>query len=401
MTVPGPRVPRPLAVDAGLTLLVLGVLLAAVSAQLGGPGHRGADVLAVLVLAAIAGLTLLRRRAPALVLVATVLGLIGYHALSYPPVGLGLPLAVPLYSVAERGRWRLAALVTVAIYLFAYGYRWWEGQDPGYLFGVDLPTGVAVAAGAIALGDAARSRRRLRQEQERRIAAVRGEQREATLRQVQAERVRLAREVHDVLAHTVSIVSLHTDVVDESLADDPEQARRSVRAIREATDTALRDLRATVRALREPSDPAGDDATASVGGLAGLPELLDAARATGLRVDADVAVDGPLGAAVEGAVYRVVQESLTNVLRHAGARRVEVRVRVEDGEGGARLVHVDVVDDGRGPDGSSPATSTAATPVSGGHGIEGMRERVDLLEGRLDARGRSGGGFGVHARIPG
>jgi signal transduction histidine kinase len=205
---------------------------------------------------------------------------------------------------------------------------------------------------------------------------------------VHAERLRIARELHDVVAYGLAAIALHAGVAEHVMDDRPDQVAEALRAIKAVSGEASRELRAILGVLRRVDDAPSAAASRGVGGLDAL-----AATASSAGVPTQVAISGrprPLLAAVDQAAYRIVQESLTNVLRHAGPTRASVRVAYEPN----RLV-VEVVDDGRargaGDGGGSPG---------GGHGIAGMRERALALGGQLEAGRRTGGGFRVRASLP-
>ena len=204
-----------------------------------------------------------------------------------------------------------------------------------------------------------------------------------TRRKLGEERLRIAREVHDVVAHAMVAINVQSGVAAHLIDADPEQARSALREIKATSGEALRDLRGTLGVLR------GDDDAAPLGpssGLGDLDELAGALRAAGVdvRLEVDGAL-GPVSAAVHAAGYRIVQESLTNVLRHARASRAEVVVAREGGD-----VRVEVTDDGIGGgalDGS-------------GNGLRGMAERAAALDGALESGPAPGGGWAVRARLP-
>jgi signal transduction histidine kinase len=205
---------------------------------------------------------------------------------------------------------------------------------------------------------------------------------------VHAERLRIARELHDVVAHSFAAIALHAGVAEHVQEDRPDQVAEALRAIKAVSSEASRELRAILGVLRRADEGQSTAATRGVGGLDAL-----AATASSAGIPTRVEISGrprPLLAAVDQAAYRIVQESLTNVLRHAGPASASVRVAYERG----RLV-VEVVDDGHEPGagngGGSPGT---------GHGIDGMRERALALGGELEAGRRSGGGFRVRAWLP-
>ncbi|MEV5840523.1 sensor histidine kinase [Streptomyces sp. NPDC051985] len=237
--------------------------------------------------------------------------------------------------------------------------------------------------------------------------AQQARRRAETRRAVVEERARIAREVHDVVAHTLSVMVVQAAAADDVFAQRPEQARQALRAIETGARSALGELRLLLRAFRPEAEAEGErererEAEAAPGGgdsesdrrpgpsLAGLDELADRVRATGMTVR--VHREGPaegLPAAVDLAAYRIVQEALTNTLRHAdGADEVRVRVAVE-----GECVEVTVVDNGRTRQ-SGPASPGA------GRGLVGMRERARLVGGSLRAGPLPGGGFEVAARLP-
>ena len=321
-----------------------------------------------------------RRHAPRLILTLTVLGIFAYYALDYPPIGIALPAVAALYSCAEQAR-TLAAVVGGAVLTVVAAYfRVSEGLPTAYLISYELITNVALIAAAIALGVSVRLRREARQQAER-IATLTAE---AAVQQahehVQAERVQLARDLHDVIGHTLSVVSVHAHVAEEAIGHDDGAARRAIEAIQAVTSPALGELRGTVRVLRSDSGP-----SAPSPGLAGLPAVVSSIREAGIAVELEQAVpEGGLSAPIEAAAYRIVQEALTNVLRHSGASHAGVCLALQGGR-----LRIEVRDDGHG--GQAPA----------GHGITGMVERARLLGGTLRAEPQTGGGYLVRADLPG
>ena len=242
-------------------------------------------------------------------------------------------------------------------------------DDAGELLSV-VVRNVALCLLALAVGDMARSRRdAIEEESERRL----GE-----------ERLRIAREVHDVVAHAMVAINVQAGVAAHRLDQDPEQARGALRAIKDTSGEALADLRATLGVLR------GDDTEAPVAPVAGLGDLEELAaglRAAGVEVELEVDDVAGLPGAVHAAGYRIVQEALTNALRHAGAAHVRVAVRRE-----ADAVRIEVRDDG----GAARANGAGGS----GSGVRGMRERAAALGGSLEAGPAPGGGWGVQAELP-
>ncbi|MFE7404662.1 sensor histidine kinase [Isoptericola sp. NPDC057559] len=375
--------PSPWVTDVVLALastLVVAVVIAADPA-----GDGGAGPAAYAFAAGLGALVLLRRFAPRTMLVLTFLGVCAYYALGLAPVGMVLPAVAALYSAAERGRagWAVGTggvLVVVATYFRLTD----EDVDPSAaLTAYDLVTNVALTAAAVALGVAVRLAREARE----RTALVRdltaAEEAHAAQERLQAERLRIARDLHDAVGHNLSVVALHAGVADEAVGRDDDAARGALARVREAASGTLDDLRATVRVLRAPLP---GTAPRGAVGLAGLDALLAPVREAGLEVTIDDAVPpGALAGAIDAAAYRIVQEALTNVVRHAGARHVRVEAAVADGR-----LRLAVTDDGRGAGGAAGS----------GAGLAGMRERAGLLGGALSAADAPGGGFAVVADLP-
>ncbi|MEU5841765.1 sensor histidine kinase [Rhodococcus sp. NPDC047139] len=372
---------RARAIDVLLAAVVFVVLVGGIVANLGSD-TTGPSPLAYVLAGFVAGAIVVRRTHPVAVLLFTASVLVAYYSLSLPPIGLAVPLAVALYSAAEQKHVRLAVGVAVASVVLSTSVRWTEGDDLAYVLGFEVGGQVGLMAAVIALGDSVRSRRALRAEMLRRERAAHFEREHEAARRVERERVEIARDLHDLLAHTVSIISLHAGVAAEAIEDDPPLARRSLAAVRTSCSRAVDELHATVEALRS-TDDSGRAPTPS---LAGLPHLVDTVSAAGIEVhlDPDHPIDD-LPSVVAATAYRVVQEALSNVLRHADATTAVVRLLVRDGD-----LTVRVEDDGRGPgeDGST------------GWGLAGMRERVGLLGGTIETGRSDSGGFLVTARIP-
>jgi signal transduction histidine kinase len=241
--------------------------------------------------------------------------------------------------------------------------------------------GIVTVAWVIGLGwyrrfkhTVALEERALRAEQERETAARIA---------VAEERARIARELHDVVAHSVSIMVLQAGAVRTRLAVDQKDEREALLAVERTGREALTEMRRLLGAMRAEREEAE---LAPQPGLGHLDELLAQVRASGLPVE--LRVEGEpvaLPAGVDLSAYRIVQEGLTNALKHAGPAHAQVVLRY-----GAGGVEVEVADDGRG----------SATVASGGHGLVGMRERVKLFGGDFEAGPRNGGGFAVRARLP-
>jgi signal transduction histidine kinase len=346
--------------------------------------QTGAPLLDALRVAAIALPLLFRRRAPlpalALVVAATYAG----YA-EGPAVGgslqAGIALNVALYTVAAHCRRprALAGAGIVAAFALAYGIP--VLVEGGHITAVAAEW--ALLAGVWLLGRWVRHRRRQTGDLERRAALLEAD-REALAREAIAdERSRIAREMHDSVAHSVSVMVLQAGAAERVLATSPERARQSLVTIQDTGREAIVELRRMLGLLR---DPVSEAPLAPQPGVDRLAELLEQVRAAGLPVE--LTIEGNprrLPAGVDRSAYRIVQEGLTNALKHAGPAHASVRVRYGD-----RAVELEVLDDGRGP------RDTGA----GGFGLVGMRERAALYGGVLDVGARPGGGYAVRARLP-
>jgi signal transduction histidine kinase len=380
--------PRPplLVQDAVLAVLVasfqlLGTVHAAANQPaarpLAEPGNLG-----YLLLAAAGAVLVARRRWPDGVF-ATAAGLsLAYYAAGYPDGPGMLGLLVAVYSVAvQGGPGRRPRLLAPGIAVLGVGWLLAADLRPFGAAGWVLFR-LAATVAAAALGASVRGRRLLAAEAlERAERAERTREQEAR-RRVDAERLRIAREVHDTVAHAIAVINVQAGVTGHLLDRRPERVREALASIEQTSARALGELRATLGVLREADDGQGPAA-----GLDRLAELVGLARQAGL--DVELAAASPpreLPPAVDRAAYRILQEAVTNVLRHAGPARVAVTVT----SGDDALV-LRVADDGRGP---GPAGNGA------GQGIVGMRERAALLGGELTAGPRPGGGFEVLARLP-
>ncbi|GAB4085236.1 hypothetical protein GCM10028784_18660 [Myceligenerans cantabricum] len=364
--------------------LAMGLVIAVVVA-VASEGGDAAEPAAYAFAAGLGATVLLRRRAPRLVLLLTVLGIFTYYALGFVPIGMALPAVAALYSAAELHRTGWAVGAGVVLLAVATYYRVGDPDPDAYLTVYDLLTNVALVAAAIALGVAVRLAREARERAAQVRALTAAQEGRAAERRMQAERLRIARDLHDVVGHDLAVVALHANVAAEAVGRDDRAALEALEHVRSATSGTLHELRATVRVLRGAARPPGHDAPpAGVTGLAGIGELVAPARSTGLDVVVDVDVPpGSVAAAVDAMASRIVTEALTNVLRHAGARRAHVVATV------GKSLRVEVSDDGGGARGAPE-----------GAGIAGMRERAGLLGGTLRAGDAPGGGFAVVADLP-
>ncbi|MBU3869699.1 ATP-binding protein [Streptomyces sp. 4503] len=319
-----------------------------------------------------------------------------------PRTSIVFGVVVALYTAATRTdrptTWRLGAatavLLTGAGMLFALNP--WYSQENWGLF--------AWAGLAAATGDAVRSRRAyIAAIEERAVRAERTREEEAR-RRVAEERLRIARELHDVVAHHIALVNVQAGVASHVMDNRPDQAKEALAHVRQASRSALEELRATVGLLRQYGDPAAP--TEPAPGLAVLDQLVDGFVRAGMRVRVRAAPPealGPLPGSVDLTAYRVVQEALTNVHKHAGpGATAEIRIARVGGAAGSAL-EVTVEDDGagtrpEGPEGEPPAPGEETG--GGGHGLLGMRERVTALSGSCEAAPLPEGGFRVRVRLP-
>ena len=217
---------------------------------------------------------------------------------------------------------------------------------------------------------------------ERAIEAARS-RREQARRRAGEERLRIARELHDTVAHNLSLIYVHANVARHLIDDRPEQVETALDAIKATSKEALGELRSVLGLLRAPDEQAPRAPTA---GLAQLDELIARTRDVGVAVSAQTeGSPGALPAAVDLAAFRIVQEALTNVTRHAGGAATSVRIAYQPTE---LLIQID----------NEPSGQTSND--AGGSGIAGMRERADALGGDLQAGQRGDGGFRVQARLP-
>jgi signal transduction histidine kinase len=297
----------------------------------------------------------------------------------------GLAGAVTLYRVAAYRRWQLACLVAgvqVALLPVAHAI-----QPQSASLAVFYLTGTFGSAVVVAWGMFRRSRRQAQRESDRRAEA---EERLRTEQVRYAERTRIAREMHDVLAHRISLLSLHAGVLEFRPDAPPEEVARAAGVIRASAHQALEDLRAVIGVLRDGPDGPGPEPPQPT--LAALPGLLEESRAAGMRIRAEVGL--PDLAVVPDAIgrhaLRIVQESLTNARKHATAAPVELRLDGSPGHG----LSIEV----RNP---VPALATAEPKIPGtGAGLLGLAERATLSGGRLEHGYDEHGQFRLNAWLP-
>ncbi|MEO3843069.1 histidine kinase [Streptomyces sp. CNZ287] len=430
---------HPLAADALLAAVALAaILISSVYPDRGANAPPPADLGAAEVVLATAAcaVLVLRRRAPWAVLAATMTLTIAHVIASAgdPRSPIALSVVVALYTVAARTdrhtTWRIA-LLTIGVLTFAmmlFGDRPWYADEN---LGVFAWTGMAAG-----VGDAVRSRRAVVDAIRERAERAERTREEEARRRVAEERVRIARELHDVVAHHIALVNVQAGVASHVMESRPDQAKEALAHVRDAGRTALEELRTTVGLLRQSGDPHAP--TEPAPGLAMLAELVEGFVRAGTPVSVEVAselgprrtavttrveraaeVVGGLPAAVDLAAYRVLQEALTNVHKHAGAEAHavvslsreadELEIAVRDDGPGTAGTGPDDGRDGGGKDGArrdggakDGAEGDADGERAGGLGLVGMRERAAALGGRCTAGERTDGrtGFEVRVRLP-
>ena len=376
------RRPTPLSMilDGGMAVAAAAFLVAVEQQQvIHTPGAIPLDASAYAEVAG-AGLVLaLRRLLPLFTYAATILFtcafMLGGHLAGVIWLA-SLFALLTLVAVLPPARWSAAALAGALLLGIVYVGAGGALLAAALWVGAWLLTAALFAAGLLV-------RRRLTVEAQARAELAQRTRDEQALRRMAEERLSIAREMHDVVGHSLAVISLQAGVAEHLLESRPDEVRKAVAAIRKVSRDALSDLRAELALLRGEGAPAERRPAPD---LRTLPNLVASMRDAGLDVRLDLNLDErTVPEVVAAAAYRIAQESLTNVVRHAGAgSHAAVRVR-QDGRG----LEVEVTDDGRG----SPS-------VPSGTGIEGMRERVTALGGRFTAGNHPQGGFRVWASIP-
>jgi signal transduction histidine kinase len=381
-SVPGRTLSRSLdvALAAAVTVVGLAELWVPFSSRQG-EGSLGFTAATVVV----AGLALTQRRRHPLATGLVVLGCLPVAYVFVPLYvlffGQFVPMGIALFTMARHGRGRVPA----------YG----AAAGAAALLFVDLVVPVLQAPGEVifhwgvfalvwAFGFGLRRHEARAEESQRQAVAAQVSAAEQAMAAVLEERTRIARELHDIIAHSVSVMVVQAGAAEQVVGEDPELVRRALSTIRLTGTDALGEMRRVVAMLRDHDEPG---ALAPQPGVDGVPLLVAGARQGGL--DVHLAVHGErtrLPSGVDLAAYRIVQEALTNIRRHASASRAEVRLVYSPAD-----LRIEVVDDGVGTDGRPPA---------GGHGLVGMRERASLYGGHVETETAAGGGFVVRAVLP-
>ena len=321
-------------------------------------------------------------RWPRTVLIVSLLAVVAMRGAALIGSGWVWPATAALVTVVLSGGLRTAVAASGLALLYGFAWDGFVATDRGAEWSLAHVGGETLwVAAALAAATALRNTRRWQLEVARRLEHDEHERELDARRRRAEERVEIARDLHDVVSHTLAVVGVHLNVALDAFDTDPEEARSSLRVAQDVRGRAMTDLKSLVDVLREGGvAPIG----APADGLEGLDRLADQVRGAGLAVSLNEFGDrADVPAPVATAVYRVVQEALTNTVRHAGASRVAVTVRYAP-----TSVVVDVQDNGDAP-----------AEVVDGNGIAGMRERVAALGGALTA-GAGRAGFTVRATIP-
>lgn len=353
---------------------------------LGELGHLGYVLLIVSGLAVIG-----RRRWPIPVLLVTGVASLTYYSLDFRDGPGWLGLFVALYTVAAYGDGRRSLMIAgTGITALTVGWLIASSDiEPRAAIGwVFFRIGASVMSAA--LGESARTRRFIAAEAQQRAELAERTREEEARARVDAERLRIAREVHDTVAHAIAIINVQSGITAHVLDKRPEQVRETLETIKDTSAQALREMRAILGVLRDV-----DDERKPHPGLDQIDELTAKARDAGLDIKLDMNTPAAsVPSAVGSAAYRILQESITNVIRHVGPTRVTVAVHY-----GSDVLALRVTNAKR------PADDVAFRHEHGrngdpGRGILGMQERCHLLGGELTAKALAGGGFEVNARLP-
>jgi signal transduction histidine kinase len=341
------------------------------------PGYLGYALLA-----ASGAALLIRRRWPVTVFAALAGISVIYYTAGYPDGPGWVALFVAVYTLTAHGDGqRSLKIVTVVLAVLTAVWLFTADLNPlnaaGWVF---FRVGGAIMAAA--LGESVRTHRVLTEQAKDRAEQAEQTKEQEARRRADTERLRIAREVHDTVAHAIAIINVQAGVTAHILDRRPEQARATLTTIEQTSARALHELRTTLGMLRDVDN----DLRAPTPGLDQIESLSATAREAGLDVTVQMPSPPPgLPSAIEHAAYRILQESITNVIRHAGPAHVIIALTYSPHD-----LHIQITDDGPGTD----------HHVNGGRGITGMRERCAILGGDLTAGPHPSGGFQVQARLP-
>ena len=361
------------------TVVAIGSILGVWSELSASPGPSPAAWGAFAIAAIASGILVFRQRHPVLVSVGAIVIVLAYHLVGYPGEAPGLVFFFAFYSVACYGRGARSLLVGLGLALAATVIPTLPPHPvPPTSFAVLGPT--VGFAWTVVVGAAAGWRRRAA---DARVEAAALDAESRIREGLVQERLDIVRDLHDVLAHTLSAISVQSGVAIDSLADRPKLALDAIKTVRSLANEAIPELRGTLTALRGIDGESGVSPQPRLGEIAGIA---DQARRAGLEVSLTLPAEAPaLSQFLEVTAFRIVQESVTNVIRHASARRVGITVTLVE-----KSLAIDVTDDGNGQ----------RQQHSEGLGMRGMRERAQLVGGTFTAGRNQQGGFHVHADLP-
>jgi len=362
---------------AFLVLVMVGHFAATGTA---GVTYRDPDALSVLLSLGVAVPYYFRRHAPLAVLLISEVSVVVLTVREYQTGAAPSVLLVGVFTVAAWSsvRDRAIAVVAMIIGLTIVAVSGIPGSN-----GADVAFNFVLYTAAYLFGSTMRNRRLYSEQLEERAAALENERAEEAKRAVAEERLRIAQDLHDVVAHSMGVIAVQAGVGAHVIDADPGEAKKSLEAISQTSRSTLAEIRRMLGVLREDENASYEPAP----GLGDLDRLVRDVEGAGL--DVDVRNEGArteLPPGVDFTAYRIVQEALTNVLKHAGHARATVVVGYED-----NALRLEIADDGRGVNGRT---------APGGVGLMGMRERVGVYGGSFEAGPRTGGGFRVKVRIP-
>lgn len=367
--------------DALLAAVLLAVAVLSVATSPAASG--GAPVAAPIWVLLIAGIVPLafRQRAPLLVLVLTAMPIVGLVWLGFAPGVLGVGLFIACYTVGAWSSTRqlAVALIFTSGMLAVVGLLWPQDLNP-----MQLLQNLVLFAVSFAIGRSARARRAAIDLARDQSALLAVQQAELARQQVTEERLTIARELHDVVAHSLGVIAVQAGVGSHVSATDPEEARRALDAIATTSREALQEVRSMLGVLRSDTDTVDYEPRTS---LADLPRLLDRTRMSGVPVEIDETGQAePLAAGVELAACAVIREGLANAVRHAHGAPARVLLEHTPGRLGIEVRN-------------GPGRKLAGTGGPG-HGLQGMRERVQLWGGSMDAAPSADGGYRLRVDLP-
>ena len=381
------RDPHPAVID--VLIVVCLAFVAVITEVAAHPDYRRGNALSI-TLALVAVVALLWRRTHPVAVVTVAFGVMAVHSLaSFPGGGPFFASIFALYSVAAYGSPR-AARTSLALVIAVQPLAMLTSRDPNFDTWGDAVVGVLIFTAVWVWGDSRRLRRlQVEMIEERAVRAERERDEQARIA-VTEERSRIAREMHDIVAHSVSVMVVQAGAARRLVDRDPAAAAEAAALVEATGREALREMRRVVGVLRSGTGAEPPDRSAALEpqpALSDIPALIDGYREAGL--DVRLRVDGEPSWARSGvdlAAYRIVQEALTNTIKHAGPARAEVRLAFE-----RDALTVVVADDGRGP---------GFEPGRDGHGLVGMRERVAVYGGELEAGPQAEGGYRLRAKLP-